>query len=244
VLPRSNLNDLNVDPAALATVQSLLTTTSDTGIATPHVKDPASQSQQSNASSISLKTRDKLGVDDQGKYDYHSHFAGFMFLQQMWEQYGQALRCRLEKKNLALPLTVTHVFSLSLSSTELPPGIASRDSETLPSRATAVYLAGVCLENACCTFKFIHAPSFNRMLGRLYDVDPRVHSDVDRKSLALVYAVLAIGVLFSKEDAGNFDSSRIRIEGYATLQIAPNTTYVVKIQIFSCKSTIDRHSRL
>jgi hypothetical protein len=226
VLPDANLTELIVDTPSSSREQNLRSTTSGANEAAPLFKNSISQPRQKAKVSINLKTRGSLQVDDEGKHNYHNHFAGFTFLQRMWEQYSRILSWRTEKTDPSLPLTITHVFSFSHPALKRRRGLTSRDSETLPSREIAVHLARVCLENACCTLKFIHTPSFDRILGRLYELDPEDYSDADQKSLALVFAVLAIGVVFSKDDAGKIDSNRIRIEGYDTFKNCSDTTYI------------------
>ena len=161
---------------------------------------------------LKFEVNGSLTTDEQGNCDYHGYFAGLTFLQRMREQCGQLLDGTLEKKSLSSNLNLTQVFTSSKALASRKAATALQDSEVLPSRQTARHLVSVALDNACCHMRFVHRPTFDRRLDRIYDLEPESYGDDEHEFLPLLYIVLAIGVLFSKEDAEKLGIERIKFE--------------------------------
>jgi hypothetical protein len=165
---------------------------------------------------LEFDTSGRTSTDDRGHSDYHSTFAGLSFLQRMRERCWKLFDDDGEKKNLPSLSTLKEIFS----SVKPPPSgsksaAALENSEVLPSKNTARQLVAIALDDACCHLRFIHRPTFNRQLDRIYSLEPESYSDEEHEFLPLLYVILAIGVLFSKEDADKLGIERIRFEGYA-----------------------------
>lgn len=127
-----------------------------------------------------------------------------------------------EKKNLPSLSTLKQIFS----SVKPPPSgsksaAALENSELLPSKNTARQLVAIALDDACCHMRFIHRPTFDRQFDQIYSLEPETYSDEEHEFLPLLYVILALGALFSKEDTDKLGIERIRFEGYRDL-----TTYL------------------
>jgi hypothetical protein len=96
----------------------------------------------------------------------------------------------------------------------------------LPSEATAVRLTRTTLEDACCLMKFIHQPSFDRLLHRVYHLGAENNTLKEESFLPLLYMTLAIGELFSPLrkthpiQQGSTDKIRVLVSPRFTLEIS------------------------
>ncbi|KAF4611356.1 hypothetical protein G7Y89_g15657 [Cudoniella acicularis] len=140
----------------------------------------------------------RLDVDGQGRCEYHGDFAGLAFLHQIGERCSQLLQVNSSAKPGAfshLPLRQAFA-SVGLSSI----GSSRLDSKTmfqLPSRAEAQRLAKIAFNDASCLMTFIHVPSFDKLLDRIYSVNPGDYTSVEESFLPLLYITMAVGELFS-----------------------------------------------
>lgn len=138
----------------------------------------------------------RLDVDGQGRCEYHGDFAGLAFLSQIGERCSQLLHANTPKPEAFPHLPLRQAFASESFSLR-----GSRpDSKTmfqLPSRTTAQRLTQIALNDASCLMTFVHIPTFNKLLDRIYTVDPRDHTRVEELFLPLLYSTLAVGELFS-----------------------------------------------
>ncbi|SCW03116.1 LAFE_0G03290g1_1 [Lachancea fermentati] len=70
----------------------------------------------------------------------------------------------------------------------------------LPPRDIAQKLILKSWHCACVLFRFYHRPNFMRIFNSLYETNPEDYTDEQNKALPLIYSVIAVGALFSKED--------------------------------------------
>lgn len=75
----------------------------------------------------------------------------------------------------------------------------------LPPKEIALTLIFKTWNYACVLFRFYHRPNFIRVFNSLYDTNPEDYTDEQNKALPLIYSVIAVGALFSKEDLGAND---------------------------------------
>lgn len=66
----------------------------------------------------------------------------------------------------------------------------------LPSREKLTDCIDIATEQACCLLNFIDRPSLDETIRHIYDTDAMEYTSEDRKSLALLFALLALGRRF------------------------------------------------
>jgi hypothetical protein len=138
----------------------------------------------------------RLDVDGQGRYEYHGDFAGLAFLYQIGARCSQLLHANTPKPEAFPHLPLRQAFaSESFSLRGSKPD--SQITFQLPSRTTARRLTQIALNDASCLMTFVHIPTFNKLLDRIYSVNPRDHTRVEELFLPLLYSTLAVGELFS-----------------------------------------------
>jgi hypothetical protein len=137
----------------------------------------------------------RLDVDGQGRCEYHGDFAGLAFLHQIGKRCSQLLHPDSNKAKGFSHLPLSQAFASESSSM----CVSMPDSKTmfqLPSRAMAEYLTKIAFNDASCLMTFIHVPSFNIALDRIYSLNPGDYTRLDEIFLPLLYASLALGELF------------------------------------------------
>jgi len=73
----------------------------------------------------------------------------------------------------------------------------------LPSQEKLMKCVDVALEQACCLLNFIDRPALLETVRHIYDTDSVEYTLEDRKSLALVFAILALARRFEGEHNEN-----------------------------------------
>lgn len=140
-----------------------------------------------------VKATGRLVIDASGHLDYHGHSSGLLYLNQLNDQSG-GLLCEIKyswpastKQNPLSPLSHT------------PNGENLPDVSLLPLRENAKILVDICLDCACALMRFIHRPSFVRMMERIYDIKPEEYEEDENTFLPLFYMALSVGCLFSND---------------------------------------------
>lgn len=222
LIPGIDLEDPNLDGSSLARRKAPSKSNGVPVLENTQAADNHSDTghpEQEAFLDLEFDSSGRTSIEDRGHSDYHSTFAGLSFLQRMRERCWKLFDDDGEKKNLPSLPPLKEIFS----SVKPPPSgsksaAALENSEVLPSKNTARQLVAIALDDACCHLRFIHRPTFNRQLDRIYSLEPESYSDEEHEFLPLLYVILAIGVLFSKEDADKLGIERIRFEGYAIRQ--------------------------
>ncbi|KAK4935627.1 Gypsy retrotransposon integrase-like protein 1 [Elasticomyces elasticus] len=131
----------------------------------------------------------QLQQDKNGSYSYHGHYAGLTLLKRVHEC------CRRLMPSISPDTApdITQIFDQSVPSCKQPPTVQL----TLPEKAVAKCLTSVALNDASCLMTFIDVPSFDRMLERIYTIEEELYSETEFRFLALFYASLAVGALFT-----------------------------------------------
>jgi hypothetical protein len=160
-----------------------------------------------------LEETGQLDLDDQGKWSYSGHGSSSVFTRRLGERFGNVADSGLGK-NTVLKLR-------SISPIDEAPRISedqsfdpARNSIVLPPRDIAFDLISSALDKACALLKFVHEPSFYSMLDSLYLVYPEQYSSEQNKFLPLLYAVFAVGCLFSNNDQALFGNAHAVSQGF------------------------------
>ncbi|KAH8803012.1 fungal-specific transcription factor domain-containing protein [Xylogone sp. PMI_703] len=158
-----------------------------------------------------LELTGRLDIDEHGNWDYLGHSSGSLFLRRLGEQFcGLHNSGSINKKNL-LKLqptlqafeTFEETFSDGYISILTP----------LPPKETALDLVSSTLDDACALINFVHQPSFYNMFHRMYDVDFEEYGHREKEFLPLLYAVLAVGYVFSERELMNFGNAHSTSQG-------------------------------
>lgn len=143
----------------------------------------------------------QLDLDDKGGWDFHGTSSGAVFLRRMKDHF----------RGMLGPVTKTPF----LPRPERPSGLASLDSPSpganstlsamsshpdLPPRDVARRLCYYSLSCATCLIRIVHVPSFYSRLDQLYHRPLDSLDAEDLHFLGLVYAVLALGCMYSTLD--------------------------------------------
>jgi hypothetical protein len=75
----------------------------------------------------------------------------------------------------------------------------------LPSKDVARQLCDNAINDAASLLRVVHYPSFLKQLDAVYETPPESYGNAENVFLPLLYAVMALGTLFSKDDGGELD---------------------------------------
>ncbi|KAI1384697.1 fungal-specific transcription factor domain-containing protein [Hypoxylon trugodes] len=205
-MPDVDLNDPSLDPA----VQQEFRIREQA-----RLRATTSKGKQSGGSSSSLdaqlhsmiETVGQLDLDEKGNYDFHGNSSGSVFFKRMKDHFRSLLGRDYQVPFLPRPPRPTGVMTLdsprSSSSSRMPQGHIPSIYE-LPAKKRVLALCSESLNNATCLLRIVHIPTFYRMLDGLYEKSPDSFSKEDRRSLALAYAVMALGCMYNlPEDDGS-----------------------------------------
>lgn len=155
-----------------------------------------------------------LNIDGRGHCDFHGDFGGLSFLRRIGERCNQLLGTdsRLLRMSSELPLPQASGLARSLLSKT---GKGRTTTTLLPTRTVALRLTKIALDDACCLLKFIHQPSFDALLHRVYDIEAENYTSEEENFLPLLYMTLAIGELFSprNKDQQSHDGAADQLPG-------------------------------
>lgn len=157
-----------------------------------------------------VKKTGSLDLDEEGHWDFHGHSSGIVFLRRMREQFGD-LMSQSDGAGMAFLSTRRHSASVESpqSMGDAPSDSGSPNVHDLPDINCARKLCGNALNDACALIRFVHQPSFYHMLDRVYTVPPELFGNEENRFLPLLYATMALGCLFAKQE-----TSQLQTKGY------------------------------
>lgn len=157
-----------------------------------------------------VKNTGSLDLDDEGHWDFHGHSSGLVFLRRMREEFGD-LMSQSDGDGTAFLSSRRQSSSLESpqSSGDVPLNSVSANVHDLPEIGFARKLCANALNDACALIRFVHQPTFYRMLSRVYTVSPEKYGNEENTFLPLLYATMALGCLFAKQQ-----KSPLQIKGY------------------------------
>lgn len=145
-----------------------------------------------------IEATDRLAIDGRGRCDYLGDFAGLAFLDRISERCCQLLNRNMEK-DISSKLFPSQDLSPLCLERHL---LATSRTKLLPPKTVATYLTGIAIGDACCLLRFIHQPTFEDQLDRIYDLSPEQYNPEDEAFLGLLYTTLAIGEIFAGKSPG------------------------------------------
>ena len=147
-----------------------------------------------------VKATGHLDLDEEGNWDYHGHSSGVSFMSGL-RQFGEIFQVptdatpSLRHRSMSqAPSSPTSSKSFAESSTTIP------NSTNLPRKDEARILCDAAIVDASAMFRVIHVPTFYKQFDRMYELSPEQYGDAENSFLPLLFTVLALGKLFSKND--------------------------------------------
>lgn len=202
LLPNLDLNDPSIDAHLQNGVLPQMPT-ANSHPQLPAVDKEHSQSGDGNADShlVSMvRATGQLDLDEEGYWDYHGHSSGLSFIRKMREQFGDIIGPSSTGAPFVKSRPMSQVFDSPKSNNDSPFDsnlvLAAVD---LPSRQEAKILCDNALNDASSLLKVMHLPTFYKTLDRIYDIPPENYGNRENTFLPLLYSVLALGTLFSKD---------------------------------------------
>ncbi len=144
-----------------------------------------------------IEATSQLSIDGSGRAEYYGGFSALKFLQRIREHCSQLLHAEIVEREIFSQLSV-HQAVCSPRSSHYFLNAEPVSNYLLPSRTIAQQLAQRALTEACCLINFIHRPSFDRLLDRVYDLKSEEYTLEEERFLPLLYMSLAIGDVYFK----------------------------------------------
>lgn len=145
----------------------------------------------------------QLDLDEKGGWDFHGTSSGAVFLRRMKEHFRGMLGPASKVPFLPRPERPPGIMALEPPSPRGDSPLSTSSSfPDLPPKDVARRLCYYSLSCATCLVRIVHVPSFYQRFERVYDCPLESLDQEDTRFLGLVYAVLALGCMYSNlEDA-------------------------------------------
>ena len=150
-----------------------------------------------------------LDLDDEGHLDFYGHSSGRAFLLKMRTQFGQVVGST-NTSSYAMPHPSRTRSGDSPSMSGSVAGIVTPNTYGLPLQPCARVLCESALDSACAVLSFVHQPTFYAMFDRVYNQQPQALDGDTLKFIPLLYAVIAVGALFSTAENSQLMTSGLK----------------------------------
>ena len=204
VIPNANLNDPHLEAklqnGALSPIQP------DTNPRALNSSNDGADLCDGDADShleSMVKSIGQLDLDEHGNLEYHGHSSGLTFVRRMREQLGDVLGPEGRGTPFIKTRPIIHVFDSPRSATDSP--FDSGLGVDLPSREVALAFCDNAINDAAALLRIVHWPTFIAQFDSVYDKPPEQYGNDENAFLPLLYATMALGTLFAKEDGTDLD---------------------------------------
>jgi hypothetical protein len=147
-----------------------------------------------------VKATGQLDLDEEGNWDYQGHSSGLSFMRGL-RQFDDMFQIPSDESPSLRHRTMSYdppsPSNLSLAGSTAPPG-----GVALPPKAEARILCDSAIIQYSAMLRVVHLPSFYKQMDRIYDVPAENYGSAENSFLPLLYAVLALGKLYSENDHG------------------------------------------
>lgn len=213
LLPNVDLNDPNIATALLQSAPQLKPPSNAIPPAPAQAKSGGEGEGDSLLESM-VQDTGSLDLDDQGRWDFHGHSSGMVFLQRLRQQFGDMLG-QAESINtmMAKPrhyLGQIYAIDSPKSASDSPCDHWSSVHIDLPPKDEGMYLCELTMSNACSLMRFMHKPTLFKHFHRIYDTPDSQWGNEEHRYLPLLFALMAVGTMFA-----NSNDSKFQQEGYA-----------------------------
>jgi hypothetical protein len=164
-----------------------------------HPVQPTEDANDSRLEAM-VKATGHLDLDEEGNWDYHGHSSGVSFMSGL-KQFGEMFQIpadsspSLKHRSMSqAPSSPNSTLSFADSANALP------TAADLPSQSEAQDLCDAAIVEASAMLRVVHLPTFYKQFDRMFELTPNEYGDAEHTFLPLLFAVLALGKLFSKHD--------------------------------------------
>jgi len=169
-------------------------------------QDPKSNEDEEESMTIVDRLLEAAEADDEGSWSYQGNVSSQSFLKSMQEYVGPSISEKTSKdmSSWAAPLRQAldeAVGGNRHSNLPLPPWNKAQDLLSAP------------LDEACALFLFIHRPSFDGMVLRLYEKPMSQYDKHERAFLPQLFAALALGSVCRAFPIGSPEKTQALSEG-------------------------------
>ncbi|RAR16047.1 transcriptional activator mut3p [Stemphylium lycopersici] len=168
-----------------------------------HVPPPHSEDVSDSHLEAMVKATGQLDLDEEGNWDYQGHSSGLSFMRGL-RQFDDMFQIpsddspSLKQRTLSNDAPSPSVLSIA--------GSTSPSSVALPNKEEARALCDSAINQYSAMLRVVHLPTFYKQMDRIYEVPSENYGAAETSFLPLLYAVLALGKLYSEHDQG-FDSA-------------------------------------
>jgi len=166
-----------------------------------HREVQVSEEMQDSHLESMVKATGQLDLDEEGNWDYHGHSSGLSFMRRLQQQFGDII-APPSSSPFVKYRPMSQVFDSPSSAHQSPADSSSvlPSGTDLPSKREARILCDNALIDAGALLRVVHMPTFYKSMERMYEISPENYGNAENTFLPLLYAVLALGTLFSKKD--------------------------------------------
>lgn len=158
-----------------------------------------------------INSDDRTEGDSHENLDYHGRSSGFAFLHATKGFFDE----HTDPSDPRSPSNGRKI--LELFDSDLPGKEALKlkgpVSQLLPGHNVAKEMTTNLFTNGCVLLRFIHRPTFDNNMARIYLHEPLDFNDEDHRFLPLLYAVLGLGYIFSQEQHQVYGCERVVWQG-------------------------------
>jgi len=146
----------------------------------------------------------QLDLDEDGNWDYYGQSSGLSFMRRIQQDFGHIIGDKMPFKYRPYSQVLDSGSSAHTSPADMSTIHAA--AIDLPRREEARQLCECALFDAGALLRVVHLPSFFKSFDRLYETTPENYTNADNSFLPLLYAVLALGTLFSQSSSDDSQS--------------------------------------
>jgi hypothetical protein len=213
VFPTMDLNDLSIDAHlqnSLLPPRSTVAPAPSLRSIEPHMATsqefPMADVAADHCLEAMVKATGQLDLDEEGHWDYHGHSSGVSFMRGL-RNFGELFQIPADsppslkyQSSSQTPSSPNSTQSFAGSAGTLP------TAADLPDKVEARMLCDNAILDASAILRVVHLPTFYKQLDNIYDKVPEEYGDLEHSFLPLLFAVLSLGKLFSKESEKTYDT--------------------------------------
>lgn len=158
-----------------------------------------------------IRPDDGIEDDSHETFDYHGRSSGFAFLRTT-QGYFDDNTDPSDPRHSANGKKILELFDSELPGKQAL-NLDGPVSHLLPSIGVAKEMIKNLFTNGSILLKFIHQPTFDNNMARIYSQEPLHFNDEDHQFLPLLYAVLGLGFIFSQEQHRVYGCERVVWQG-------------------------------
>lgn len=146
-----------------------------------------------------VKATGHLDLDEEGKWDYHGHSSGVSFMSGL-RQFGEMFQIPADSSPSLKHRSMSQGPPSPTSTMSFADSSSAPTGADLPSKDEAQNLCDAAIVEASAMLRVVHLPTFYKQFDRMFALSPEEYGAEENSFLPLLFAVMALGKLFSKND--------------------------------------------